>query len=616
MLIALDFETYYDDNYSLTKMDPWSYVADRRFTPLAFAFTTIDADGKADPPAVVLGEPAIRACLDRLPWSRITAVAHNAVFDGLVLARLGHRPKRWLCTQQLAHQTIYPETGSVSLDAIVRWAGLQGDIVGFDKSFIHRMLGRSLNSLTAEERAQLQRYVGADTAAVARLLPEFVPYGEDETKLVSWTIEQSIYPRLAVDTALLEETSARAEEELEQECARLGVTRSVIASKPKFAALLAAYGVDVPLKDGKLGLQPALARSDGFLDELAEEADPTIAALARLRLRVTSTIERTRAARMAAIAKACGGRMPVPLHWHKARTGRWTGAARLNMQNLSRGSGPLRRAIRAPDGQALVVVDAAQIEARILATLAGATSIIEAFAARRDVYAEMATQLYGYPVTKATHPRERQIGKLAVLSLGYGCGAAKFRLIAKVQGGIDLDEDEARRIVTLYRRTCPQIPALWAFFDTFLLRAHAVSAFSVMLPRCPSVVLRWEAPYLWLPSGRPIVYRLEANPATEQFVIQTPLRNTMVRKPIWGGYVTENIVQAFARDVLCAVHRRFLPHIVHQVHDELVALAPEANAQELCNDIIEALRHPPVTWLRSCPFDAEGTVAKSYGEAK
>ena len=615
-IIVLDCETYYDDKYSLRHMSPWEYVADQRFELQALAWQPLDSKLRPAGPVQVLDAVQASEWLRRQDWSRIVAVAHNAQFDALVLARMGVRPARWFCTLQAAHQIVYPQIGSVALAALGAHFGLSGEHGAVNKRFLAEVAGRRSGDISPELRAAYERYVATDVEVTSRLVPLVMPRYEqtNEPLLIDWTIEQAVYPALRADIALLEETAAGAEAELDRRCVELGVDRRSLTSAVKFAALLAELGVDVPVKRSAKGEIPAVARTDKIMLELVEHDDPTIAALAQLRLDLTSTITRTRAGRLAAVARAAGGKLPVPLHWHKARTGRWTGAAKINMQNLSRGGGPLRRAIRSPDGQSLVVVDAAQIEARLLAAMAGADALVTAFAEGRDVYAEFASTLYGVRVTKETHPRERQVGKLAVLSLGYGCGAQRFAASARIHGGVELELDEAEMVVATYRRTYKEIPALWRFCDDLLRYMCDMESFDIALPRAPSFVLAWRAPLLYLPSGRVMTfYGLRHDGGS--VVLLRPVAGRMVERPIWGGYLVENLVQATARDYLCLTHQKFRSNIVHQVHDELVALCEDAHADELAADLVASLRRP-LAWLPSCPLDANAAVVRCYADAK
>jgi DNA polymerase len=157
----------------------------------------------------------------------------------------------------------------------------------------------------------------------------------------------------------------------------------------------------------------------------------------------------------------------MPLAYHAAHTGRWGGTDKMNVQNLGHGS-PLRRCILAPPGCKLLIADQAQIECRLTAYLAGQRDLLDAFAAGRDVYSELASSIFARPVDKARNPDERQAGKIAELSLGYGCGAARFAAMLRAKKAKWHDLPFAERTVKTYRERRDRIPLLWKNLDAHL----------------------------------------------------------------------------------------------------------------------------------------------------
>jgi DNA polymerase len=609
-IVVCDFETYYDRDYTLKELTTYEYVADPRFE-LLFGVAFEYVRGTSAPKLHVLRSDTVAGAFQRFGAGRALFVAHNAVFDAAVVRRFYPCPLSWVCTMQMAHQQGLLMAGSVSLAALSAHYGIP-----VEKETIIRMQGKRVVDLTREEFGRFFAYARADAIACAALFVRQDILGADEPKLLEWTIRRAVYPSLRVDLPLLEETVVTEEARMAEAMDRMGLTSTMLRSARRFAELLEARGIEVPRKPGAAGAVPAVAKTDPFMEELLGHDDPEIAQLAELRLRAMSSLTRTRAARMLAVGRALRGELAVPLNWHKARTGRWTGAERLNLQNLSRGHGPLRRAIMAPEDRVLVVVDAAQIEARIVAAIAGADSLSRAFAEGRDVYSEFASTLYGHPVTKTSHPQKRQVGKLAILSLGYGCGAAKFRQIARVSGGVHLDEDEAERIVSTYRQTWPEIPALWRYLDAMLKLMLDHDELPVNLPNPTAAPLYWSAPALYLPSGRPILFNgLAYDPEMRRFTVLHYQHGRVLPRPIWGGHLTENIVQAMARDVLCRAHLKYIDKVVLQVHDELVLVATREEANELLQACIRDLSST-VEWLPSCGLAAEGAVSFRYGDAK
>ena len=196
----------------------------------------------------------------------------------------------------------------------------------------------------------------------------------------------------------------------------------------------------------------ALAKNDDEFKALAEHPDVRVQSLVAARLGAKSTLEETRTERFIAIAKR--GLMPVPLKYYAAHTGRWGGSDNLNLQNLpSRGEngGKLKKAIIAPEGYVMIDADSSQIEARVLAWLAGQDDLVKDFKNGVDVYKAMASKIYNKNVEEVTK-EERFVGKTTILGAGYGMGSQKFRAQLKTFG-TSVSEEEARHIIEVYRQT-------------------------------------------------------------------------------------------------------------------------------------------------------------------
>ena len=179
----------------------------------------------------------------------------------------------------------------------------------------------------------------------------------------------------------------------------------------------------------------------------------------------------------------------------------------VNMQNLPSRGGPyakvLKNCVVPPDGHMIVDCDASQIEARVLAWFAEQDDLVDAFANREDVYKKMASSIYKIPVEEVSK-QQRQVGKVAILGCGYGVGGAKFKNVLKLMGGVDADEDEAKRIVTLYRETNPKIQRLW--WDAGSMLERMVQGRDKQFGREGVVRVDHEENAIWLPSGLPILY--------------------------------------------------------------------------------------------------------------
>ena len=190
-----------------------------------------------------------------------------------------------------------------------------------------------------------------------------------------------------------------------------------------------------------------------------------------MRLGTKSTIEESRIERFIEIGRRNKSRLPIPLKYYGAHTGRWAGSDKVNFQNLpsrDKKKKTLKNAVIAPEGYMVINCDSSQIEARVLAWLAGQDDVVKAFAEGRDVYSEFATKIYKKPISKA-NPIERFVGKTCILGLGYGTGALKLQHTLKTQPpGAVVTEDEAKEFVSIYRTQNDKIIDFWRECDNLL----------------------------------------------------------------------------------------------------------------------------------------------------
>ena len=205
----------------------------------------------------------------------------------------------------------------------------------------------------------------------------------------------------------------------------------------------------------------AFAKSDEGFKALLEHEDVRVQTLVNARLGNKSTLEETRTQRFIDIAKR--GLLPVPVKYYAAHTGRWGGADKINLQNLpSRGPNgkKLKKSMIAPDGYVLIDCDSSQIEARVLAWLAGQEDLTEAFHVGDDVYKKMAMSIYGANREEDITKDQRFVGKTTILGAGYGMGAVRFKEQLR-SFGFEMDLSEARRVISVYREANFKITTLW-----------------------------------------------------------------------------------------------------------------------------------------------------------
>jgi hypothetical protein len=206
-----------------------------------------------------------------------------------------------------------------------------------------------------------------------------------------------------------------------------GADKKTLMSNPQFADLLRGLGVEPPTKispaNGKTTW--AFAKTDEAFKALQEHADDRVQSLVAARLGTKSTLEETRTQRFIDISKR--GLLPVPIRYYAAHTGRFGGDDKINLQNLpSRGANAnkLKQSVIAPQGYTIIDADSAQIEARVLAWLAGQENLVQGFANQEDVYKKMASAIYGKPEGDITK-EERFVGKTTIL----GCFGADTKVL-------------------------------------------------------------------------------------------------------------------------------------------------------------------------------------------
>ena len=285
----------------------------------------------------------------------------------------------------------------------------------------------------------------------------------------------------------------------------------------------------------------------------------------------------------------------------------------------------LRSFIRAEDGKALYVSDFSNIETRILAWVADCRLLNEAFSTGKCPYRQFASRVYNVPPdTIAKGSQERQLGKVAVLGLGYGMGADKFMTTAGAPPYlIDLSIDRAKEIVKLYRETYPEVPKFWAACETAFIKAINEKS-QVQVGR---VVFGCNGDWGWivLPSGRPIWMR---KPRVDRVADKWREGKTRLQisylgidsktktwgtRTTYGGSLCESICQGVAACLLQeSLHRLEAggyPAIL-SIHDEAISEADE----RMSLDRFDALMKQRPQWALDLPVECESHKCKRYGK--
>lgn len=277
----------------------------------------------------------------------------------------------------------------------------------------------------------------------------------------------------------------------------------------------------------------------------------------------------------------------------------------------------IRTAFIPSEGRKFVVADFSAIEARVIAWLAGETWVNEVFATTGKIYEATASQMFGVPIDliKKGNPEYalRQKGKVATLALGYQGGTGS--LIAMNALKMGLTEEELPDIVSRWRQSNPRIVDLWYSIEKAAVAAvqtcQQTSTHGLIFSMESDLVYGQSFLTVLLPTGRKLFYPrayLDMNrfdkPAIHYYTVGQQSRRWEVTST-YGGKLTENIVQAIARDCLAEVLRRLADRgldFVFHVHDEVIVDAP----QELTVENLCALMAEPIPW-------APGLILKGAG---
>lgn len=487
----------------------------------------------------------------------------------------------------------------------------------------------------------LQAYCMQDVEterAIAKLIP---PLPDAEREI--WLMDARMNLRgLMVDTTLVKLFQNVIEDELKRlSKAMRAVTSGAVPSVTNVAKLtqwLKLKGVDVE----------SLAKAD--MAELL--SDPTITGDARLALTIRKEAAKTSTAKLSAMLNSIcyDNRVRgLVMHYGATRTGRWAGRL-VQVQNLPRPlkgidtdnvirdvldgadadtiqftHGPvldavsscLRACFMADKGKTYAVCDYSAIEARIIAWLAGQQDILDVFASGADVYVYTAAKI---------NSDDRQLGKVAVLGLGFGMGDVKFVETAKGYK-ITLTPERAKEVVSAWRAANQKIVQFWYDLDAAARNAienrqitHFDHGIEVRMAN-PQSLLR-GAMLIILPSGRHLVYRnarLEYDGEGRQSITYDGI-NQYTRKweaiRTYGGKLAENVTQAVARcllaDAMLRMERDGLD-LVASIHDEVVCEVRESEGKTAFARMKSIMQDGPA-WATGLPLGGAGWVGRRYGK--
>jgi len=590
---AIDFETYYDKETSITTLGQWHYLRSPASDIYMVAIQGPDVD--------------YVGCPKKAPWAKIDGhkwVAHNYSFDGAVIERLREqgcvqsKPVAWDCTANL----------SVAVGAPRNLLGASRELLDrhIDKDPRDKMHSKKWSDVEGTEFGkEVLEYARQDAKACLGIYEKFsgdmLPA---ESELSKHTIEMG-WRGIQVDQDAVSagiKALQKVTWESENALPWIDETDGVVLSTKAFRRECAKAGIPWPTSLAENSEECALWESQygeqvPFVGIMRDwrKANSLLAKLKVMQGRIKPD-----------------GTMSYGLKYMGAHTGRWSGDSKFNVQNLPRNEMfgvDLRGCIVPRPGKKFVICDLAQIEPRVLAWLSGNEGLLDAIRNGYGIYEAAAKNMSLWDGPKGTLKKTDaplyQLVKAMVLGLGYGAGAKKFALIAKMQYGIDMTETKSTMIVNDFRTRNQPILGLWKKLEGDFQRAKADKQFEVGLP-----------------SGRVLTYRniMSQWPDKQKYDKSGKARKSAwtarverggPQIPFYGGKLCENLVQAVARDVMGAAVLRLekagCPVVMH-IHDEAVC--------EVDNSVpageIERLMSVCPEWLDGCPIGAEATDAVRY----
>lgn len=669
-IISLDTETYYDQDYTLRKLNTSSYVRDPRFKLQMVGVK----EGRK--PTKVMTEKQFKVWAKTVPWKDRALLCHHTHFDGFILSHhYGIVPGMYLDTLSMA-RGLHSNEVDGDLDSVAKFYGGRGKIEGILEKT------KGVRDWSPALFKEVGTYCVQDVDEMHRifwLMHAKMPGREME--LIDLIVRMFCDPVLKVNIPKVRAEHARevakrkelffsavtaadyepggehydkdlhkklikgpAERALTGEDRDMLICKRLLGNNEWFADQLRKVGIEPAKKVSPAWMKASPATRDddgkyiyafgkddiGFtsLPEQHElwrgDLDPNkkadvvqIAArkihleiMVGARLASKSTNNITRAERFI-VAGDNGMSLPVGYAYSRAHTHRLGGSNKMNMQNLQRG-GELRESIEAPPGYELAVCDSAQIEARMNAWFWEQEDLVEAFRLGRDIYSEFASKsIYHRELTKKD-TKERFVGKTSILGLGFQMGAPKLQLtLAKGIGGVSaiLTLNECHRIVNAYRSTYFKIRNGWAKCQSILEDMATGRTGSY---KCIS----WEKETIWLPNGMCLKYPgLKAAINEDTGWMEFTYLAKGIRSKIYGGLLCENIIQALARIVvmyqMLEINKKY--RAVMTTHDEVVALAKALAAEKCFQFMLGVMRTPP-SWAPGLPLNAEGGHAFNYSK--
>jgi len=609
-IMVIDMECFFSKDYTLSKMGVCEYIYDTRFEVQGVVF----CEG-AGTEEFIAGDAdeKIRWCKSH--QDEITFSFHNAQFDATWLAmRRNWCPKYFIDTKLLACH-LWP-ADSHSLKDIAAKLGLpaKGNTLDF--------MGKRYETMTPAEQTAYEEYTKNDVRLQYEVGMKLLPLIDNphiEILLMQKTVELMTRPSLRFDVKKAKEIAAGMQVDSENAIKKTGqsdrtISGNILFEKAMVQALQSA-GDDPTryFKPVKKGEALAIAKDDAERYQLLQHKNEYVRLLMEARVAVKSwPLHLRRIEKITSLAKCWDGVLPIPLNYAGTTTGRWSGGGKINLQNLPKRGHPLlvkmREMLCAQPGYKIVSVDLSTVEARVLAWFAGQQDLLTSYEKGVDVYSEFGTKFFNSEVRKpypddpapvaAWLKKRRDFCKIVVLGCGFNMGVERFADYA------ECDIPTAEKAVYSYRNKYPMITQFWKDLGEMFYYAPAKG-------NKLDILARGSERKIKIPSGRHILYP-ELLGTQKDMAVRW---NNKSISRVYGGFLTENVVQATARDLLGEAWLRIESRgyrVAHAIHDELLLHVPEAKAEEAMKVAVEEMTRRPA-WGLDLPVGAEARISDSYG---
>lgn len=643
-VLHIDLETYSD--IDIGKCGAYRYADSPSFEILLLAYAYDDEPVTVIDVAQREGWPT--QVLDDILSSDITKVAHNAAFERICLSKFLNThldPMAWHCTMVHALSLGFPASLADVGKALNLGEDKQKMAVGkrlityFCKPCKPTMANgqrtRNYPHHDPEKWDLFKEYNRQDVVTEQAIYDKLMKFPLPESERILYCLDQSINDYgIGVDTDLMDNVigySKEYEATLRKECEELtgGINIHSIVQLKQWLTEQEGRQIDSLTKDDvdqllNLDLKPSSKR----ILELRQETGKTS-------VKKYEAFERS----------ICSdGHIHGAFQFYGAgRTGRWAGRL-IQPQNFPRNafedialarkmvktkqweeiemlygsmndvfSTLIRTLIVPPQGMTFAIADYSAIEARVVAWMADEKWRQDVFANGGDIYCMSATQMFGVPVEKhGQNSHFRKKGKVAELACGYGGGVGALRKMGGEQMG--LTEKEMDDIVKKWRRSSPHVVKLWrelgdAAIEAIDTRLRVKCRHGVSFKYAKGIL------FMQLPSGRSLAYvqpRFDGRELTYMGMNQTTRK--WERTKTWGGKLTENLIQAIARDCLAESMTKIQQagyHIVMHVHDEVIVEVPSEDAKGHLKKI-ENLMGEPIDWAPGLILTADGFTSEYY----